>query len=67
MADSTDSAATGTGLRGQRATTAAATDEAWRKFIEHTGDCAQCRATGLDCQPAKILKQAWRDAKGQAA
>ena len=67
MADSTDAAAAGTVARGQRATLAAAIDETWRAFITHTQACTQCRATGLDCEPAAALKQAWRDARGAAA
>lgn len=67
MADPTDSAATGTVARAQRATAAAARDEAWRKFIEHTTrDCDRCRTTGIDCRRAAILKQAWREARDAA-
>lgn len=67
MADSKGAATAGTAARAQRATAAAARDEAWRKFIEHTGDCTHCRTTGADCQDAVILKRVWRDATKAAA
>ena len=66
MTDPTDSAATGTVARAQRATAIAARDEAWRAFIIHTGDCAHCITTGLNCDTAAILKQAWREARDAA-
>lgn len=67
MPDSTETSAAGAEARGQRAATAAATDEAWRAFITHTQACDTCRSSGLDCDLGAELKQIWRTARKAAA
>lgn len=42
-------------------------DDAYKTFICHTQDCAECRSGGVDCATAAELRQAWRDARTTAA
>lgn len=70
MADSKGAAArgeeAGPAVRAAHAIGAAAEQQAYRAFLDHAQTCTDCRTTGCDCQPAAILKQAWRDAKAAA-
>lgn len=66
MADSTNarpgSPDGGPVSRALRALTADA-DRAGRDFMDHTQACDDCRRTGLDCEQAAVLKEAWRTAR----
>lgn len=45
----------------------AATQQAYRAFLDHAHSCSDCITTGVDCQPAADLKQIWRQAREAAA
>lgn len=67
MAESRDatpvSEEAGPATRALRAAAArVATTQTWRDYSTHTGSCTDCR-TGINCDQAATLRQAWLDAR----